>query len=160
MANGLNECTYGVLILPDPIPEKMDVTKVKVLNTKPIVTPEQEAFCNNIKEEIGEELFNNTAEILRSCRNDWDFLRPFSRAFLIKRMIGNDYETGVCCLYKYLCGACSCAKKPNRLCCYKEREACDEVHGLFKPYDYMSFNKELDVPETVVTNRQESKKSL
>ena len=141
--NGLAEWTYQILILPEPIPEKLDIKKVIFVLTEVKSTPEQKAFCNNIKEQIGTELFDDTAKILSICRNDWDVLRPSSQAFLINRMIDSNYKTSLCCrwLLKYM-KTCPCVKKPNRLCCHKEKDICDEVHSLFKVYDYVSSNKQ------------------
>ena len=146
---GLTEWSYKILLLPNPIPEKLDVKDVKFKNPrKVLVTPEQIAFYNNVKEKMGADLFDKTAEILGICRTDWNVLRPSSQAFLINRMIDRKYTPSLCCQFflVHMRRPCPCMMAPNRLCCYKEKELCKEVHTALKPFDYIVWIEEPSTP--------------
>jgi len=136
---GLTEWLYEVMILPNPMPEKMDI-KHLMFAPRTTVTPQEKEFYDTVKEQIGSELFESTAKILRMCRNDWDVLRPITQAFLINRMLDSKYQTSTCCIFEY--PYCSCDERPNRLCCNKMRDVCEEIHSISRSHDYMSLDRE------------------
>ena len=135
--------TYKYFMVPNPLPKDMDIKHLEFLCHTVEVTPEDTKFYNEVKKAIGVEKYQKTETILEHARGDWRYLKPSTKAFLVKRMIDNQYKTKRCC--KFL--LCHCEKKRLKSFCCKDHKAiCEDVHDPGKPYDYVSANKDNCMP--------------